>query len=50
MIEGLVKSYVARKGYGAWYQREAWERVKNMPCGPLIEVLDILDDWYPDLH
>lgn len=49
--EQAVKDLVAVRGYGAWYQRDAWETVSTWRWRCCIDrdLWDYLDERYPSV-
>jgi hypothetical protein len=49
VIKMLVYDLVAGRGYGRWYQRDAWETIRHWPYTGLHDLVMYLNDRYPDL-
>lgn len=47
MIETMVKNFVGSRGYGPWYQYDAWETISHWSITQGPNVFLYLDERYP---
>lgn len=50
MFEDIFKRFIADRGYGPYYQQQAWDFLQDQPITDVVENIFYLSERYPKVN